>query len=65
MPSIRYAAPEGTEVASAAPGTGAEIRIAFSKAGFYTATDAAEITILDACAELEQHPITFAPTKEK
>lgn len=65
MPSIRYAAPAGTEVSSTVPGTGEEVRISFSKDGFYTATKAEEIAALDAVAELEAHPITFAPTKEK
>lgn len=61
MASIRYSAPPGTEVSSAAPGTGAEVRISFGKDGTYTATDSAEIAVLDALAELEVHPIGFAP----
>jgi hypothetical protein len=65
MASIGYSAPPETEV-SFVTSAGESRSVKFDKSGKYTTSKDDEIAALDACAELESHPISFAPkTKER
>lgn len=66
MASIGYAAPEGTEVGFVT--SKGEAKSVKFKNGAYTTSNEDEIAALDAVAELESHPVSFAPksnTKSK
>jgi hypothetical protein len=63
VPSIGYSAPKDTEV-SFITAAGEAKSVTF-KDGKYTTTNEDEIAALDAVAELEEHPVSFAPKSAK
>lgn len=63
MASIGYVAPPDTSVSFTLP-DGSSRTVTF-KDGKYTASKDDEIAALDAVAELENHPVGFAPKSSK
>jgi hypothetical protein len=62
--SIGYSAPPDTEV-SFVTSAGEAKRLKFDAKGHYTTSKEDEIAALDSCAELESHPIGFAPKSKE
>lgn len=58
MAKVSYRAEKGTEVSSTI--NDHNVLMVF-KDGTYTTADLDEIAVLDAVAELEDHPVSFAP----